>query len=97
MSGLSAVFWHGLTTDVLHYVATCATCTGVAAKKSSQKSRAAKQSYVCGAPLDRLHLDFLGPFPINRKGNKYILIITYQFTKWVEAYAVSDQTCEQPL
>ena len=84
-------FWHGLT-DVLHYVATYATSR--AAKKSSRKSRAALQSHVSGAPLDRLHLDFLGPFPISRKGNKYILVITDQFTKWVEAYAVPDQTSE---
>ena len=39
-------------------------------------------------------MDFLGPFPISRKENKYILVITDQFTKWVEAYAVPDQTSE---
>ena len=39
-------------------------------------------------------MDFLGPFPISRKGNKYILVITDQLTKWVEAYAVPDQTSE---
>lgn len=65
-----------------------------ASKKSAWKSRAALQSYVCGAPLDRLHLDFLGPFPASVNNNKYILVITDQFTKWVEAFAVTDQTSE---
>lgn len=85
-------YWYGITADVLHYVATCAMCG--ASKKSSRKSRAALQSYVCGAPLDRLHLDFLGPFPASVNNNKYILVITDQFTKWVEAFAVQDQTSE---
>lgn len=66
-------YWYGLTADVLHYVATCAMCG--ASKKSARKSRAALQSYVCGAPLDRLHLDFLGPFPASVNNNKYILVI----------------------
>lgn len=85
-------YWYGLTADVLHYVATCAMCG--ASKKSARKSRAALQSYVCGAPLDRLHLDFLGPFPASVNNNKYILVITDQFTKWVEAFAVTDKTSE---
>lgn len=54
-------YWYGLTADVLHFVATCATCD--TSKKFSRKSRAVLQSYVRGAPMDRLHLDFLGPFP----------------------------------
>lgn len=49
-------------------------------------------SHVCGAPLDRLHLDFLGPFPASLNNNNYILVITDLFTKWVEAFAVTEQT-----
>lgn len=85
-------YWYVLTADVLHYVATCALCG--ATKKSSRKSIAALQSYVCGAPLDSLLLDFLRPFPTSVNNNKYILVITDQFTKWVESFAVQDQTSE---
>jgi transposase InsO family protein len=63
-------------------------------KKSSRKKRAPLQLYTCGAPLDRLHIDFLGPFPMSLHGNKYIMVITDQFTKWVEAFAVPDQSSE---
>ena len=85
-------YWYGLTVDVLHYVAACAVCG--AEKRSCKRQKAPLQSYLCGAPLDRLHIDFLGPFPTSSIGNKYILIITDQFTKWVEAYALPDQSAE---
>lgn len=58
------------------------------------KVRAQLQLNVCGAPLYRLHLDFLGPIPASVNNNKYILVIYDQFTKWVEAFAVTDQINE---
>ena len=58
-------FWHGLT-DVLHYVATYATCG--AAKKSSRKSRAALQSHVSGFWWIGCIWTSLGPFLTAEKG-----------------------------
>lgn len=36
-------------------------------------------------------VDILGPFPTTDQGNCYILVAMYYFTKWLEAYAVSDR------
>ena len=47
-----------------------------------------------GAPLDRLATDILGPLPLTPRGNRYILLVTYHFTKWVEVFPVPDQTAE---
>ena len=45
-----------------------------------------------GAPLDRLATDILGPFPESSRGNRYVLVVTDHFTRWVEIFAVPDQT-----
>lgn len=44
--------------------------------------------------MDRLATDLLGPLPETPRGNKYVLVITDHFTKWVEAIAVPDQTAQ---
>lgn len=88
-------YWYSLTADVLHYVVTCALCG--ATKKFSRKSRAALQSYVCGAPLDRLHLDLFGPFHASVNNNKYILVITEQFTKWDDPLQFKIKPVKRPL
>ncbi len=45
-----------------------------------------------GAPMDRLATDVLGPLPVTPRGNYYILLVTNHFTKWVEIFAIPDQT-----
>ena len=41
-------------------------------------------------PFERVQIDILGPFPISSLGNRYLLVVTDCFTKWVEAFALSN-------
>ena len=51
-----------------------------------------KTSITFGCNKTRIGTDILGPLPETPRGNKYILVVTDYFTKWVEVFAVPDQT-----
>lgn len=42
--------------------------------------------------MDRIATDVLGPLPETPRGNKFILVVTDQFTKWVEIFPVPNWT-----
>ena len=44
-----------------------------------------------GARLDLVTMDVLSGLPTTTDGSKYVLMVVYAFTKWVEAYALPDQ------
>ncbi|KAK3088259.1 hypothetical protein FSP39_016699 [Pinctada imbricata] len=85
-------YWYGLKADVTNWIRQCEFCGG--RKRPSQKPYGKLRKYVAGAPLDRIATDILGPFPVTESGNKYVLVVMDQFTKFVEAYAIPDQTAE---
>lgn len=83
-------YWPGCRQDVELHVHCCDLCT--AKKGPTQRSHAPLQQYLVGAPMERVGVDILGPFPTTDTGNRYVLVAMDYFTKWPEAYAVPDQT-----
>ena len=85
-------YWFNLGLDVKRYVTTCSVCSQN--KKLDCYGRCPLTEYQAGAPMERVHIDFLGPLPKTPRGNEHILMMVDQFTKWVECVPLPSQTAE---
>ena len=84
--------WYGLGQEVRQFVSQCSVCNQN--KKSDRHGKGAMLEYQAGAPMERVHIDFLGPLPKTAKGNEYVLMMVDQFTKWVECIPLPNQSAE---
>jgi hypothetical protein len=85
-------YWYRMRLDCKVFTGTCDTCSKQ--KKATRKARAGLVNYRAGEPGDRVHLDIFGPLVRSARGNKYGLVGVDQFSKWVEIWALSEQTAE---
>mgnify|MGYP002153704867 CR=1 FL=1 len=85
-------YWRGMNQDVANYIATCDVCSRN--KKHTPYGRRPLIEYHAGDPMERVHIDFLGPLPQTPRGNEHILMMVDQFTKWVECIPLPSQKVE---
>ena len=82
--------WHHMAKDCGLHVMQCSVCNQN--KKATRIPRARMKIYQSGFPMERIHLDVLGPFTTSVSGNSYVLMMYDQFSKWLECAAIPDQT-----
>ena len=86
-------YWYGMSKDSNIYVKQCSNCNKN--KKGNRLPRSALEIYHAGYPMERVHLDILGPInPRSKSGSAYILVMVDQFTKWVELAPLPAQNAE---
>jgi len=83
-------YWYNMNQDSDDYVRSCGVCN--TNKRPNVKPRSSLQSFHAGHPMERVHLDILGPFNTSALGNNYVLVMVDQFSKWVELAALPDQS-----
>jgi hypothetical protein len=72
---------------VKRYVETCEAC---ARAKAPKWKNGDWQSPVIGSPWERVAVDHLGPVKETKRGNRYLLVFTDYFTRYVVAVPVKD-------
>ena len=79
-------YWPGYTEDISEWCRSCSSCDQFNAR--GRKNRSPLQVYIPGFPFQRVGLDILGPWPQTLNRNRYVLVVSDYFTRWVEAYAI---------
>ena len=87
---LQKYYWYNMKEDVNNYILGCDICESN--KKTQKTPKAPLGSLRTGAPMDCLATDILGPLPKTPRNNRYILVVTDHFSKWVEVLPIQDQT-----
>ena len=82
-------YWPSCRFDVKQWCASCDKCSSK--KGPRRKPKCPLKLYNVGAPMERIAVDVMGPLPVTRHGNKYLIVAMDYFTKWPEAYAVPYQ------
>ena len=86
-------YWPGMAQDVLQYCRACIQCQ---TRKTIPNIPAGLMMYIqVDQPFEKVGIDLLGPFPVSRYGNKYIIVAVDYLTKWVETAAIPNGTAEE--
>ena len=85
-------FWYNMKKDVRRVCGSCSSCLEVKPKNvASTEGRGTVP--VLGEPLAHWSADVL-ELPESENGYRYVLVVTDQFTKWIEAFPLKRQTAE---
>ncbi|XP_071609306.1 protein NYNRIN-like [Heliangelus exortis] len=85
-----AGWWPEMREDVERYVSNCLTC--VANNPDAKATKDVLGHQRISGPWSKLEMEFIGPLPQTAQGNRYCLVISDSFTKWVEAFPARSNT-----
>jgi len=79
-------YWPNMSESVKRWCQNCELCAK--RKPGPGKGKSPLKQSISSAPLERIAIDIMGPLPLTRNGNEYIMVLQDYFTKWSEAYAL---------
>lgn len=82
-------YWPQCREDMKRWCKKCDMCSS--RKGPPRKTKAPLMLYNVGAPMERNAIDVMGPLPVTKSRNKYLLVAMDYFTKWPEAYPLPNQ------
>ena len=79
-------YWRKMFSDVSHW---CCSCCDCAMRKSPRnRHKAPLLPIPVQDAFDRVACDIIGPFPVSKAGNRYVVVFSEYLTKWVECFPV---------
>ena len=82
-------YWNNMYKDMSYWCRICSTCGS--RKMPHRHGKAPMRQYNVGFPMERIGLDICGPYPVSKKGHKYLMVVSCYFSKWVDAIPLKTQ------
>ena len=82
------VWWPSMLRDVVSYVRSCELCQKSKGNVNKIKTR---PMGLPTRPWSHIHFDHVGPLPLTDGGNVYILTVIDRFTRYAEAFAITEE------
>ena len=87
-------FWPGMSDFIRDKITACHKCV---ARKSPVNRHQPMGHVTVSGKFERVAMDLLDVSVISAKGHKYILVVCDYFTKYTEAYPLTDKTARSAL
>ena len=82
-------YWKGWTDDVYAYVQRCSVCA--AHRPDPRCKQGQVQQVLAYDVMQKVHVDFVGPFPTSTRGYKYLLTAICGFTKYLVSVPIREK------
>ena len=89
---LEVCWWPKLRQDVIDYIEACESCATV--KDPQRRTKVPLKSQHADYPMQTISVDVAGPLVESERGNKYLLCFVDHFTRYVDMFAIPNQTAE---
>lgn len=86
-------FWYKMAEDVKLYILSCEVCQR--RKRPGKTPKAPMRVFTSGVVNERVSMDIAGPLVKTARGNKYILVMTDQYSKYVRAFPLTEKSATQ--
>lgn len=77
-------FWPAMHKDIAEHVRRCLPCARC--KTNTRQPHAGLKGHDPNHPWDTISIDLMGPYTKTPRGNRFLLVVTDIFSRWVEAF-----------
>jgi len=85
----SGFYWSDMRHSVREYVRGCLICAARKPANHGKQNKLVKMNP--GHKFEMVGMDLIGPLPLSKKENRYILTVTDYWTRWCDAYPIPDK------
>ena len=82
-------YWCNMHRDVSYWCRICPTCGS--RKLPPRRVKVPMRQNNVSYPMERNAIDLSGPYPVSKKGHKYLMVMSDYFTKLVVAVSLKNQ------